>query len=66
MDESPLFNTLMHITTTIVTEVIKLMFHTTRAGLHPHWISSDEEEEEATEEKGSAMDFIQNDLYLPN
>ena len=30
----------------MVTEAIKLLYATTRAGLHPHWISSDEETDE--------------------
>ena len=30
--------------TTVVTEAIKLLYYTTRAGLHPHCISSDEED----------------------
>ena len=43
-NDSPYFDSLMHITTTVVTEAIKLLYYTTRAGLHPHWISSDEED----------------------
>ena len=38
-NNSPFFSNLSHITTTIVTEAIKLLFATTRAGLHPHWVS---------------------------
>ena len=45
-NDSPYFNDLGHITTCAVTEAIKLLFATTRAELHPHWVSSSEEEEE--------------------
>ena len=52
-NDSPYFDDLGHITTCVVTEAIKLLFATTRAGLHPHWVSSDEEEEEEeTEDQG--------------
>ena len=36
----------MHITQLITEATINLLYHTTRASLHPHWFSSDEEEEE--------------------
>ena len=68
-NESPYFDSLMHITTTVVTETIKLLFYTTRAGLHPHWISSDEEEEENyqdSEDQVSEEDNQANNLYLPD
>ena len=45
-NDSPYFNDLGFITTCVVTEAIKLLYATTRAGLHPHWVSSDEEEED--------------------
>ena len=68
-NESPYFDSLMHITTTVVTETIKLLFYTTRAGLHPHWISSDKEEEENyqdSEDQVSEEDNQANNLYLPD
>ena len=48
-NDSPYFNDLGHITTCAVTEAIKLLFATSRAGLHPHWVSSSEEEEDDKE-----------------
>ena len=42
----PAFDNLVHITQLITEATINLLYHTTRASLHPHWISSDEEEEE--------------------
>ena len=69
-NDSPFYDSLMHITTTTVTEVIKLLFNTTRAGLHPHWISSDEGEEDdqtKDQEEGSqAEEEEENNLYLPD
>ena len=59
-NESPYFDSLMHITTTVVTEAIKLLYYTTRAGLHPHWISSDEEDIAGEEE---AEDQDDEELY---
>ena len=63
-NESPYFDSLMHITTTVVTEAIKLLYYTTRAGLHSHWISSDEEdvggqeaENQDSEEDNEANNF---------
>ena len=44
----------------MVTEAIKLLFATTRAGLHPHWISSDEEEEEEEAEDQDSEDLYSN------
>ena len=66
-NNSPFFSNLSHITTTIVTEAIKLLFATTRTGLHPHWVSSDEEEEEnnpESENEVSEEDNEANNLYL--
>ena len=66
-NDSPYFDDLGHITTCVVTEAIKLLFATTRAGLHPHWVSSDEEEEEEnnqeSEEEVSEEDNEANNLY---
>ena len=55
-NDSPYFNDLGHITTCVVTEAIKLLFATTRAGLHPHWVSSSEEEEEETNDQQENID----------
>ena len=66
-NDSPYFDNLGHITTCVVTEAIKLLFATTRAGLHPHWVSSDEEEEENnpdSENEVSEEDNEANNLYL--
>ena len=49
-NDSPYFDDLGFITTCMVTEAIKLLYATTRAGLHPHWVSSDEEEEVSEED----------------
>ena len=49
-EHEPAFDNLVHITQLITEATINLLFHTTRASLHPHWISSDEEEEEEEEE----------------
>ena len=42
----PAFDNLVHITQLITEATVNLLYHTTRASLHPHWFSSDEEEEE--------------------
>ena len=63
---SPYFDDLEFITKTTVTEAIKLLFSTTRAGLHPHWISSDEEEEQEVPNREQAMEQEENNLYLPD
>ena len=55
-NESPYFDSLMHITTTVVTEAIKLLYYTTRAELHPHGISSDEENAGGEDELDSEED----------
>ena len=45
-EHEPDFDNLVDITRLITEATINLLFHTTRASLHPHWVSSDEEEEE--------------------
>ena len=45
-EHEPDFDNLVDITRLITEATINLLYHTTRASLHPHWISSDEEEEE--------------------
>ena len=60
-NDSPYFDDLGHITTCVVTEAIKLLFTTTRAGLHPHWISSDEEEEEEEAEDQDNENLYSNE-----
>jgi hypothetical protein len=65
-NDSPYFDDLGHITTCVVTEAIKLLFATTRAGLHPHWVSSSEEEEETNdprEDTDSNEDNEANNLH---
>ena len=47
LEHEPDFDNLVDITRLITEATINLLFHTTRASLHPHWVSSDEEEEEA-------------------
>ena len=48
-EHEPDFDNLVDITRLITEATINLLYHTTRASLHPHWISSDEEEEEEEE-----------------
>ena len=48
-EHEPDFDNLVDITRLITEATINLLFNTTRASLHPHWISSDEEEEEEIE-----------------
>ena len=55
-NNSPYFNDLEHITTSAVTEAIKLLFATTTDGLHPHGVSSSEEEEEETNDQQENID----------
>ena len=59
-EHEPDFDNLVDITRLITEATINLLFHTTRASLHPHWISSDEEEEEDEnpEEEGYDHDEI--------
>jgi hypothetical protein len=44
-EHEPDFDNLVDITRLTTDATINLLYHTTRASLHPHWISSDEEEE---------------------
>ena len=44
-EHEPDFDNLVDITRLTTDATISLLYHTTRASLHPHWISSDEEEE---------------------
>jgi hypothetical protein len=69
----PAFDNLVHITQLITEATINLLYHTTRASLHPHWFSSDEEEEEETGENPEDdydeiifLDEIEEDNNLPN
>ena len=48
-EHEPDFDNLVDITRLITEATINLLLNTTRASLHPHWISSDEEEEEEIE-----------------
>ena len=48
-EHEPDFDNLVDITRLITEATINLLYNTTRASLHPHWISSDEEEEEEVE-----------------
>ena len=67
-NDSPFFDSLMHITTTVVTEAIKLLYYTTRAEFYPHWISSDEEDAggEEAENQDSEEDNEANNFQLLN
>ena len=69
-EHEPDFDNLVDITRLITTATINLLFNTTRAGLHPHWISSEEEEEEEynqySEDQVSEEDNEANNLYLPD
>ena len=51
LEHEPDFDNLVDITRLITEATINLLFHTTRASLHPHWVSSDEEEEEAEDQE---------------
>ena len=63
-NDSQYFNDLGFITTCVVTEAMKLLYATSRARLHPHWISSDEEtdEEHNQESEVSEEDNEANNL----
>ena len=50
-EHEPAFDNLVDITRLITEATINLLSHTTRASLHPHWISSDEEEEETEDQQ---------------
>ena len=58
LEHEPDFDNLVDITRLITEATINLLFHTTRASLHPHWISSDEEEEEEIENPEDDHDEI--------
>ena len=70
----PDFNNLIHITELITEATINLLYNTTRASLHPHWISSDDEEEEEEQEENPEddhdeiifLDDNNEDNNLPN
>ena len=51
LEHEPDFDNLVDITRLITEATINLLFNTTRASLHPHWVSSDEEEEEAEDQQ---------------
>ena len=57
-EHEPAFDNLVHITRLITEATINLLYHTTRASLHPHWISSDEEEEDEEENPEDDYDEI--------
>ena len=57
-EHEPAFDNLVHITRLITEATINLLYHTTRASLHPHWISSDEEEEDEEENPEDDHDEI--------
>ena len=64
-NDSQYFNDLGFITTCVVTEAMKLLYATSRARLHPHWISSDEEtDEEHNQEQDSEEDDEANNFQL--
>jgi hypothetical protein len=72
-EHEPDFDNLVDITRLITEATINLLYHTTRASLHPHWISSDEEEEEEEEENPEDdhdeiifLDENNEDNNLPN
>ena len=57
-EHEPEFDNLVDITRLITEATINLLYNTTRASLHPHWISSDEEEEEEEENPEDDHDEI--------
>ena len=60
----PAFDNLVHITQLITEATINLLYHTTRASLHPHWFSSDEEEEEEEEIGENPEDDYDEIIFL--
>ena len=62
-EHEPEFDNLVDITRLITEATINLLYNTTRASLHPHWISSDEEEEEEEENPEDDHDEI---IFLDN
>ena len=61
LEHEPDFDNLVDITNMITAATINLLFNTTRAGLHPHWVSSDEEEDQE-EDPASDEDNEANNL----
>ena len=57
-EHEPDFDNLVDITRLITEATINLLYNTTRASLHPHWISSDEEEEDEEENPEDDHDEI--------
>ena len=57
-EHEPEFDNLVDITRLITEATINLLYNTTRASLHPHWISSDEEEEDEKENPEDDYDEI--------
>ena len=57
-EHEPEFDNLVDITRLITEATINLLYNTTRASLHPHWISSDEEEEDEEENPEDDHDEI--------
>ena len=55
-EHEPDFDNLVDITRLITEATVNLLYNTTRASLHPHWISSDEEEEEEEREENPEDD----------
>ena len=58
LEHEPDFDNLVDITNLITEATINLLYNTTRANLHPHWISSDEEEEDQEESPEDDHDEI--------
>ena len=61
-EHEPDFDNLVDITRLITEATVNLLYNTTRASLHPHWISSDEEEEE--EEEANPEDDYDEIIFL--
>ena len=61
-EHEPDFDNLVDITRLITEATINLLYHTTRASLHPHWFSSDDEEEE--EELGPNPDDDHDEIIF--
>ena len=63
-EHEPDFDNLVDITRLITEATINLLYNTTRASLHPHWISSDEEEEEEEEGEENPEDDHDEIIFL--
>jgi hypothetical protein len=63
-EHEPDFDNLVDITRLITEATINLLYNTTRASLHPHWISSDEEEEEKEEGEENPEDDHDEIIFL--